>query len=80
MDSSYTEVPQQPSDSDKWTAQLKKKGAISMWAKNIAKRRRDFGQEYVAIKFKKVVLAVRVASPCTCLKKCFEAVGEENIR
>ncbi|MPC97752.1 hypothetical protein E2C01_093081 [Portunus trituberculatus] len=39
-DLSYTEVSQQPSDGDKCTAeaQLKKKGAISMWAKNVAKR------------------------------------------
>ncbi|MPC42084.1 hypothetical protein E2C01_035698 [Portunus trituberculatus] len=39
-ESSYTEVPQQPSDGDKWTAeaQLKKNGAISMLAKNVAKR------------------------------------------
>ncbi|MPC98047.1 hypothetical protein E2C01_093397 [Portunus trituberculatus] len=65
--SSYTEVTQQPSYGDKWTAQLKKKGAISMWAKNIAKRQRDSGQECVAIKLKKVVPAVRLASPCTCL-------------
>ncbi|MPC35831.1 hypothetical protein E2C01_029268 [Portunus trituberculatus] len=77
-DSSYTQKPHQPSDGDKWTAHLKKKGAISVWAKNVAKRQRDSGQEYVAIK-SKVVPAVRVGSPCTCLKKCFEAVGEENI-
>ncbi|MPC36177.1 Nucleolar protein 8 [Portunus trituberculatus] len=40
-DSSHTEVSQQPSDSNKWIAeaQIKKKGAISMWAKNVAKKR-----------------------------------------
>ncbi|MPC79358.1 hypothetical protein E2C01_073881 [Portunus trituberculatus] len=78
-DSSYIEMPQQPTDGSKWTAQLKKNGATSMWAKSVAKRRRDSGQEYVAIKSKKLVPAVRLISSCTCLKKCFEAVGEENI-
>ena len=51
-----------------------------MWAKNVAKRRRDAGLEYVAIESKTLVPAARVGSPCTCPKKCFEAVGEESIK
>ena len=50
------------------------------WKKNIAQKRRNEGQDYVSEKTGKLVSAKQVGLPCKCIKKCFEKIGEGNIR
>ena len=50
------------------------------WSKNQAKRRRDSGQEYVAVKSKVLKPAARVGEPCNCPKSCFDAVGAHHVQ
>ena len=52
----------------------------SAWKKNVALKRRNEGQEYVSAKTGKLVSARQVSPPCKCIKKCYEKIGEENIR
>lgn len=50
------------------------------WEKNVAKRKRNLGQEYQSHTTKKTVSARRIGEPCTCSKKCFDIVGRDNIQ
>ncbi|CAL4095343.1 unnamed protein product [Meganyctiphanes norvegica] len=50
------------------------------WKKNIAKNKRNHGQEYKSPITGKVVPARQIGPPCSCNKKCYERVGEENTR
>ena len=49
------------------------------WKRNIAKKRRNHGLDYVSVKNGKNIHARQVGLPCSCTKKCFDLVGEENI-
>ena len=44
-------------------AQKRKKGDMDNWKKNIAKRSRNSGQEYVSVKTNKTVAARAVGEP-----------------
>lgn len=69
-------------EGEKWSAeaQPRRKGNVEEWSKNQAKRRRDSGQEYVAVKSKVLKAAARVGEPCNCPKSCFDAVGAHHVQ
>ena len=46
---------------------------------NVAKKRRNLGQEYVSKNTGKTVAKRQVVPPCTCRKKCFEILGVDKI-
>ena len=50
------------------------------WKKSMAKTKRNLGQEYISVKTGKSVVARTIGRPCSCRKKCFQRVGEENIK
>ena len=50
------------------------------WQKNIAKRKRNSGEEYVSIKTKKTISARKIGPPCKCKNNCFQKVGPNNIK
>ena len=74
-------VPQRDVNENIWSAepQQKRKGDLSKWSKNVAKKKRDSGEEYVSDKTKRVVPARSVGPPCICTKKCYDRVGADNV-
>ncbi|KAK4308972.1 hypothetical protein Pmani_019377 [Petrolisthes manimaculis] len=50
------------------------------WKRNIAKKRRNHGIEYISINSGKMIRGRQVGPRCSCAKKCFDLVGEVNIQ
>ena len=50
---------------------------VELWARNIAKKKRNLGQEYVSEKTKNVVAARKVGPPCS--DGCYDKLGMEKI-
>ena len=50
------------------------------WKKNVAKAKRNKGQEYVSLATGKTVPERKVGPPCKCSKKCYDRVGYQNIK
>ena len=50
------------------------------WRQSIAKQKRARGEAYVSRDTNKLVEAREIGPPCSCPKKCFDVVGEENIQ
>ena len=69
-DSPAPVVPQVDAAMDMWSAeaQKKRKGDVSQWGRNVAKKRRDSGQEYVSDKGKRVIDTKTVGLPVTALR------------
>ena len=65
-------VDQEDVGEEIWTAEplKRKQTSPSLWGRNVAKKRRDSGLEYVSDKTKKVVQARSVGPACGCPKKC----------
>ncbi|XP_027213404.2 uncharacterized protein [Penaeus vannamei] len=61
-------------------AQKKRRGNPKLWGRNVAKAKRDSGQEYVSDKTKNVVAARVVGPPCTCPRRCYDRVGADNVK
>lgn len=61
-------------------AQKKRRGNPQLWGRNVAKAKRDSGQEYVSDKTKNVVAARVVGPPCTCPRRCYDRVGADNVK
>ena len=59
---------------------MRKRREPSKWLKNVAKRKRDSGEEYVSATTHKTMEARSVQAPCTCPKKCFERLGDEAVQ
>lgn len=51
-----------------------------LWKQKAAKKARNSGQEYRSPHNGRIVAARGVGEPCTCSKKCFDAVGIDTIR
>ena len=50
------------------------------WKKTTAKKGHNLGQAYRSLATGKPVEKRRIGPPCKCKKKCFDAVGQENIK
>lgn len=59
---------------------LKHKGSCDKWSCKSKKRLRDSGEAYIS-RFTEKEVAARVVGPsCDCSAKCYEKVGEDNIK
>ena len=76
------DVPEPVYEGEKWSAEpsAKKRKGNETWARNIAKKQRDSGQEYVSVTTKATKPAASVGAPCACPKKCFDVVGADKIQ
>lgn len=76
------DVPEPVYKGEKWSAEpsAKKRKGNETWAKNIAKKQRDSGQECVSVTTKATKPAASVGAPCACPKKCFDVVGADKIQ
>lgn len=81
VDSPAPVVTQPETEGDIWSAepQWKRKRDASQWAKNVAKKRRDSGLEYISVRNKVVVPAKTVGPALPCSKKCYDRVGLDNV-
>ncbi|CAL4192676.1 unnamed protein product, partial [Meganyctiphanes norvegica] len=50
------------------------------WKKTMAKSSRNLGLEYTSVRTNKRIEARKIGPPCTCSFKCFEKVGQINIK
>lgn len=50
----------------------------SKWKKNVAKRKRNKGEQYVSVKTGNVISAQQMGPACTCKMVCFQKIGELN--
>ncbi|KAK4327432.1 hypothetical protein Pmani_002096 [Petrolisthes manimaculis] len=74
-------VTQPETEGDIWSAepQWKRTEDVSQWAKNVAKKRRDSGLEYISVK-KNVAVPAKVVGPALpCSKKCYDRVGVDIV-
>ncbi|KAK4313325.1 hypothetical protein Pmani_015313 [Petrolisthes manimaculis] len=81
VDSPAPVVTQPETEGDIWSAepQWKRTGDVSQWAKNVAKKRRDSGLEYISVT-KKVAVPAKVVGPALpCSKKCYDRVGMDIV-
>ena len=51
----------------------------TQWARSVRKLKRAKGEEYVNTR-QRVVAEIGIGRPCTCRRKCFEKIGEEQIK
>ncbi|KAK8371844.1 hypothetical protein O3P69_019821 [Scylla paramamosain] len=70
------ERPEGPGDE----LQMRKRRDETQWKRNLAKRKRNSGQEYVGLNTGKTVAAKQVGPPCGCPKGCFLKLGEEAVQ
>ena len=73
------EAPESPEAAGE-APKMRKRKEEGKWKKNIAKKKRNSGEEYVAHKSDKIVPARRVGDPCGCPKDCFGKVGDDAIQ
>ena len=59
---------------------LKKRKDDSQWKRNLAKKKRNSGQEYVGLNTGRTVAARQVGAPCGCPKGCFAKLGEDAVQ
>lgn len=59
---------------------MRKRRDETQWKRNLAKRKRNSGQEYVGLNTGKTVAAKQVGPPCGCPKGCFLKLGEEVVQ
>ncbi|KAK4317767.1 hypothetical protein Pmani_011165 [Petrolisthes manimaculis] len=81
VDSPAPVVTQPETEGDIWSAepQWKRTGDVSQWAKNVAKKRRYSGLEYISVT-KKVAVPAKVVGPALpCSKKCYDRVGMDIV-
>ena len=57
----------------------KRKCEPESWPRNIAKKARNLGKEYVSKCNGGTVAGRKVGPPCQCSQRCFTLVGEESI-
>ena len=57
----------------------KRKCDPDSWARNIAKKACNMGQEYISRATSQTIAARQVGPPCQCAQRCFTLVGEESI-
>ena len=50
------------------------------WARNVARRKRAKGEEYVSPRTGATVGAVKQGPPCTCRSKCFTKFTDEELK
>ncbi|KAK4323231.1 hypothetical protein Pmani_006062 [Petrolisthes manimaculis] len=70
------ERPEGPGDE----LQMRKRRDETQWKRNLAKRKRNSGKEYVGLNTGKTVAAKQVGPPCGCPKGCFLNLGEEAVQ
>ncbi|KAK4320631.1 hypothetical protein Pmani_008514 [Petrolisthes manimaculis] len=70
------ERPEGPGDE----LQMRKRRDETQWKRNLAKRKKNSGQEYVGLNTGKTVAAKQVGPPCGCPKGCFLNLGEEAVQ
>ena len=74
-DSPAPVVPQADTAMDMWSAeaQKKRKGDVSQWGRNVAKKRATLVRSTSVTKASKRVVGAKTVSPaCNCPKKCFD--------
>ena len=74
------EVPAEAPEAAGAVPKMRKRKEEEKWKKNITKKKRDRGEEYVSRTTSKVVPGRRVGAPCTCPKNCFQTLGDEAIQ
>ena len=82
-DSPASVVPQADAAMDMWSteAQKKRKGDVSQWGRNVAKKRATLVRSTSVTKASKRVVGAKTVSPaCNCPKKCFDRVSVENVK
>ena len=62
------------SSSDEQQRKRRKVAEPSEWKKNVARTKRNKGEEYVSERTGKTMRARKIGAPCTCKEKCFEKV------
>lgn len=50
------------------------------WKRNVAKRKRNRGEEYMSATTNRLVAARHIGNPCTCKAKCFTVVTQQGVQ
>ena len=59
--------------------QSSRKRRPDTWVRSVKKAKRDSGQAYVSTTAKQVA-AKELGPPCVCADKCYDKVGEDNVK
>ena len=59
---------------------LKRVRNPSEWKQNVNKRKKDKGEAYISKATNKLVSSRKIGRPCTCPRRCFEKVGDDNVK